>query len=167
MREAAFWLAGAALAFFVTAAAFLALANLSARPSEESLRPDPRPAKTGPTLELTPDEGQLSSLRPRPDQRLEVAVENRSGEDLSDVTLTLKVSSENTALPGTRYYRKTLESLPAGEESGVRFRFDLPTPEEPSVGAPAGTRETPRSILEMRATTPESVVAVRTVVLPP
>ena len=166
MREAALWLTGAALAFFVTAAAFLALANLGARPSEESLQPTPAPPKSDPTLGLTPNGEQLSSLRALPDQRLEVAVENTGDEDLSNVTLTLRVSSENTALPGTRYYRQTLPKLPAGGSSTMPFRFDLSPPEGTTGGAFAETREAPRTILEMRATTPEGVAAVKTAVLP-
>ena len=167
MREVALWLAGAAVAFFVTAAAFLTLASLGARPSEESLQPGPSPPKADPALRLTPNGEQLSSLRALPGQRLDVAVENTSGGDLSNVTLTLGVSSENTALPDARYYRRTLAKLPAGERSTVRFRFDLSPPEGRQGGAPAEAREAPRRILEMRATTPEGVWTVKTAVLPP
>ncbi|MCA1848969.1 MAG: hypothetical protein LC704_08305, partial [Actinobacteria bacterium] len=97
MREAALWISSAALAFFVTAGAFLLLANLGTGPSEESLPPDPQPAESGPALELNLDEDQLASLRELPDQRFEVGVENPGDEALSDVNLTLEVSSENTA----------------------------------------------------------------------
>ena len=52
MREAALWLSGAALAFFVTAGAFLLLANLGTVPSERSLTPEPPDAEARPALEL-------------------------------------------------------------------------------------------------------------------
>ena len=41
MRDVVFWLSGAALAFLVTAGAFLFLANLATVPSEKRLSPDP------------------------------------------------------------------------------------------------------------------------------
>ena len=41
MRDVIFWLSGAALAFFITAGAFLLLANLATAPSEKRLTADP------------------------------------------------------------------------------------------------------------------------------
>ena len=163
MREAALWVSGAALAFFATAGAFLLLANLGTGPSEESLPPDPQRAESGPALELHLDEGQLASLRALPDQRLEVGVENSGDEDLSDVNLTLEVSSENTALSDARYYRETVGTLAAGSSDTVRFYLNL-SEEESTI--PAAVPEPPRKILEVRATTPTGVSAVKTAVLP-
>jgi hypothetical protein len=161
MREAALWVSGAALAFFITAGAFLLLANLGTGPSEKSLPPDPRPAESGPALELNLDEDQLASLDALPDQRFEVGVENPGDEDLSDVNLTLEVSSENTAFPDARYYRETVDTLAAGSSVTVSFYPDL------SVGTPpAAVPEPPRKILEVRATTPTGVSAVKTAILP-
>ena len=93
MREAALWLFGAALAFFVTAGAFLVLANLATGPSERNLTPDPPPAESGPALELTLNRERLESLRALPGQELEVGVRNTGDEDLSGVNLTVEVSS--------------------------------------------------------------------------
>ena len=163
MREAVLWISGAALAFFVTAGAFLLLANLATGPSEESLPPDPQPAESGPALELHLDEDQLASLRALPDQRFEVGVENPGDEVLSDVNLTLEVSSENTALSDARYYRETVDTLAAGRSVPVRFYPDL---SEGEGTIPAAVPEPPRKILEVRATTPTGVSAVKTVVLP-
>ena len=163
MREAALWVSVAALAFFVTAGAFLLLANLGTGPSEESLPPDPQRAESGPALELNLDEDQLASLRALPDQRLDVGVENAGDEDLSDVSLTLEVSSENTALSDARYYREKVETLAAGGSATVHF---YPNLSEGESTIPVAIPEPPRKILEVRATTPTGVSAVRTAVLP-
>ena len=162
MREAALWVSGAALAFFITAGAFLLLANLGTGPSEKSLPPDPRPAESGPALELNLDEDQLASLDALPDQRFEVGVENPGDEGLSDVNLTLEVSSENTALSDARYYRETVDTLTAGSSVTVSFYPDLS-----AATTPAAVPEPPRQILEVRATTPTGVSAVKTAILPP
>jgi hypothetical protein len=164
VREAALWISGAALAFFVTAGAFLLLANLGTGPSVESLPPDPQPTESGSALELNLDEDQLASLRALPDQRFEVGVENAGDEDLSDVSLTLEVSSENTALSDARYYRETVDTLAAGRSVTVRFYLDL---SEGETTIPAAVPEPPRKILEIRATTPTGVSAVKTAILPP
>ena len=164
MREAVLWISGAALAFLVTAGAFLLLANLGTGPSEKSLAPDPRPAASGPALELNLDEGELASLRALPDQRFEVGVQNLGDEDLKDIHLTLEVSSENTALPDARYYRDTVSSLAAGRAVAVLFYIDLSAPQGTSPALPA--HEPPRTILEVRATTPTGVSAVKTAVVP-
>ena len=102
MRDVAFWLSGAALAFFLTAGAFLLLANLATVPSEKSLTPEPPEAGPGPAVELALDAKQLASLKPRPDQNLYLVVKNEGSRPLSDVNVTLSVSSENTALSDYR-----------------------------------------------------------------
>ena len=165
MREAALWASGAALAFFVTAGAFLLLANLGTGPSEESLQPDPRPASSGPALQLNLDEGELASLRALPDQRLDVGVKNSGDEGLTDIHLILEVSSENTAQSDPRYYRETVDTLDAGKSTIASFSLDLLTQEGTSLTVPA-VPESPRTIVEVRATTPTGVSAIKTAILP-
>jgi hypothetical protein len=165
VRDVAFWLSGAALAFFLTAGAFLLLANLATVPSEQSLAPDSPEVGSERAVELALDAEQLASLRPQPDQTLDLVVKNEGGSNLSNVNVTLGVSSENTALSNPRYYRQTVEMVPAGETAGVDFVFDLSEPEQRITGRPAS--EPARNILEIKATTPEGVSTVRTVILPP
>ena len=167
MRDVVFWLSGAALAFLVTAGAFLLLANLATAPSEKSLNPDRAPGDSGPTLDLQLDRERLASLEPLPDQRLDLAVVNEGDERLSLVNVTLIVFSENTTLADSRYYRQTIEKLPAGGTANVRFEFDPVAPKQPVARPPAAIPEPSREILELRVTTPEGNSAIRTVILPP
>jgi hypothetical protein len=165
VRDIVFWLSGAALVFLVTAGAFLLLANLATVPSEKSLKPGPASGGSGPAVELALDAERLASLRPRPDQSLDLVVKNEGNRRLSNVNVTLNVSSENTALSGSRYYRLTVEGVTPGGAASVHFEFGLSVPK----GAVAGRRtpEPPREILEIKATTPEGISTVRTVILPP
>ena len=157
------WVSGAALAFLLTAGAFLLLANLGTAPSGKSLGPGPRSGGSeGPGLELGLDEDQLAALEALPNQNLDLVVENGGQRSLSDVNLTLEVSSENTALTDASYYRRTFEELSAGEAVKVDFVLDLSPPAQTVPGQP----EPPRTLLEIRATTPDGVSAVRTVILP-
>jgi hypothetical protein len=165
VREAVLWASGAVLAFLVTAGAFLLLANLGTGPSVKSLPPESQPAHSGPALELNLDEEELASLHPLPDQRLRVGVKNSGNEDLTEVHLTLEVSSENTALSDASYYRDTVDTLAAGTSTVVPFNLDLSAHEGTSSMAPA-VPEPPRTIVEVRATTPTGVSAVRTAILP-
>ena len=165
MREAAFWVSGAALAFFITAGAFLLLANLGTGPSEKNLPADPGTGKSGPDLELSLGGGTLTTLAPLPGQRFDLTVENVGSEDLSEVNLTIEVSSENTALSDAHYYRKTIEKLAAGESTTVPFYLDLSPPSQASLTVPE-VPEPPRTIVEVRAATPEGVSAVKTAILP-
>jgi hypothetical protein len=167
MRDVVFWLSGAALAFLVTAGAFLFLANLATAPSEKRLNPDQAASGSGQTLGLILDRERLASLKSLPDQSLILMVENGGGEQLSNVNVILKVLSENTALSNPRYYRQTVEKIPAGEAARVRFEFDLPAREDPVAKPPTANPEQWREILEIRATTPEGYSTVRTVILPP
>ena len=164
MRDVAVWLSGAALAFFLTAGAFLLLANLATIPFEKNLAPD-QPEAGGPAVELVLDSEQLASLRPAPDQGLDLEVKNEGIKPLSDVNVTLMVSSENTALADYRYYRQTVEKVDAGGTADVRFGFDLSEPEQRVTGRPAS--ELAREILQIKATTPDGISAVKTVILPP
>ena len=167
MRDLVFWLSGAALAFVVTAGAFLLLANLATTPSEKSLNPDRAPVRSRPSIDLRLDRGRLASLEPLPGQILDLAVENEGDEPLSDVNMILTISTENTALSDSRYYRQTVEKIPAGEAARVRFEFDLPAREDPVTRPGTANPEPSREILEIRATTPEGNSTVRTVILPP
>jgi len=167
MRDIIFWLSGAALAFLVTAGAFLLLANLASVPSQKHLNPDQARAGSGQSVDLILDREQLASLRYQPDQSLALVVENEGGEQLSDVNVTLKVFSENTALSDSHYYRQTVQKIPAGEAASVRFEFDLLVREEPVARPPTANPEPSRKILEIRATTPGGTSTVRTVILPP
>jgi len=162
MRSAALWAAGAALAFLLTAGAFLFLANLATAPPAEDLRAAPARGEPGPALDLELNRDRLSSLEPAPDQELLLTVQNAGGEDLPNVNLTLEASSEDTANPHFRYYRRTLRDLKAGEEVEVGFLLDLSKPEEGSAAAAYERSE----ILEIRATTPEGASVVRTAILP-
>jgi len=166
MREMALWAFGAILAFLVTAGAFLLLANLATVPSEKSLAPDPGSGKPGRALDLVLDQERLASLRPLPGQSLDLAVENDGTTQLSDVNVTLSVFSENTALSDPRYYRRTVEKIPAGGTANVRFEFDLSAPAQPVVRPLTVIPEPSRKVLEVRATAPEGVSTVRTVILP-
>jgi hypothetical protein len=164
MRSAALWAAGAALAFFLTAGAFLFLANLATGPAAEDLPATPASGKPGPDLNLNLNRDRLSSLKPAPDQELLLTLENAGGKDFSNVNLTLEASSEDTANPRSRYYRRTLRDLKAGERVEVSFLLDLSKPPE---GSASPTAPDERSeILEIRATTPEGVSEVRTAILP-
>ena len=167
MRDIVFWLSGATLAFLIAAGAFLLLANLATAPSEKSLTPDPASGGSGRTVDLRLDRKRLASLEPLPDQSLDLAVENEGAEHLSDVNVVLIVSSENTALSDSRFYRQTVEKIPAGGVANVHFEFDLAAPEQPAARPPAQNPEPSREILELRATTPEGNSSVRTVILPP
>ena len=167
MRDIVFWLSGAALAFLITAGAFLFLANLATAPSEKRLDPDQARDGSGQAVDLILDRERLASLEPLPDQSLELVVENEGTSQLSDVNVNLGVFSENTALADVRYYRQTIEKIPAGEAASVRFEFDFPVREEPAARPPMANPEPSREILEIRATTPEGNSKVRTVILPP
>ena len=165
MREVAFWLSGAALAFFVTAGAFLLLANFATVPSERSLTPGGASGGSGPSMNLALNPERLASLKPRPNQSLHLLVKNEGTRQLSNVNVTLSVSSENTALSDSRYYQRTVDKVAAGRAANVHFGFDL-SPPKGSIAGPR-TPEPAREILEIKATTPEGVSMVKTVILPP
>jgi hypothetical protein len=165
VRDMAFWLSGAALAFLLTAGAFLLLANLATVPSEKSLTPEPPEAGPGPAVELALDAKQLASLKPRPDQNLDLVVKNEGSRPLSDVNVTLSVSSEDTALSDYRYYRQTVEKVAAGRAADVHLRFDLSEAGHRVTERPASERA--RKILEFKASTPDGISTAKTVLLPP
>ncbi len=168
MKSLLLWVSGAALAFFVTAAAFLALAEFGSSLSERRLPPEVE--KPGPSLSMNLGETQLGKLKDEPDQQFVLGFRNRGEKKLSNISVTIKVSSEDTSLAGSRYYMRTLKSLPPGKYATVGLRLDLSPFRRPATGktnAYVGNPETTRQIMEIRATTPDGASAVRTVILPP
>lgn len=167
MRSLLLWALGVALAFFVTAGAFLLLAELGSRPLERSFNPDVGQETTGSPLLLNIGQEQLRSLERARGQPLTIGVRNQGESRLSDISLTLRVASENTAAPEIRFYRGTLDGLSPGEYSTLGFKLDL------SPFAPPGGRGSPatgslsRTIIEVRAIVPRGDSAIRTVILPP
>ena len=166
MRETALWISGAVLAFLATAGAFLLLANLGTGPSERNLRPDPRHDESGHNLQLILNQDRLMSLRALPGQEFEVGVRNAGDEDLSHVNLTVEVSSENTAFSNALYYRENVNELPAGSSVPVRFYLDLSVTGSMASSSASTIPEPPRKIIEVRATTPEGVSAIKTAIVP-
>ncbi|MBA3423933.1 MAG: hypothetical protein H0U04_05185 [Rubrobacter sp.] len=166
MRDVAFWVLGTALAFALTATAFLLLANILTTPSERSLTPPGLEGRPGPSLDLDLDAGQLATLDDLSRQRLDLTLRNEGEKTLENIHLTLEVASENTALTETRYYRASVNNLKAGTSKRAAFALDL-SPPAGSAGADASEDlESPQTIVEIQATTPEGVSAVRTVILP-
>jgi hypothetical protein len=165
MRGVAVWFSGAALAFFLTAGTFLLLANIATIPEEKSLAPEPPAAASEPVVGLELNADQLASLKPEPDQSLDLTLRNESNTPLSDVNVTLSVSSENTALSASGYYRHMVEKMPASGTADIRFEFDLSEPKQRVTGRPAS--EPARQILEIKAATPDGISTVKTVILPP
>lgn len=161
MRSVLSWVAGGVLAFLLTAGSFLLLASLATGPSESSLPPGSAPERSGSSLELWFDQDELAALPAAEDQGLSVTVVNEGAETLEEVNVTLKASSEDTSLASARYHRAAIESLAPAESATVEFELDLPSGEK---GSPA---EAPRTVLEVRASTPRGASAVRTAILPP
>jgi hypothetical protein len=165
MRGVAVWFSGAAVAFLLTAGAFLLLANIATIPSGKSLAPETPDAASPPVVELELNADQLASLKPEPDQSLDLTVRNESSTPLTNLNVTLSVFSENTALSGSRFYRHIVEKVPADGTADVPFGFNLSEPQRRLTGRPAS--EPAREILEIKATTPDGISTVKTVILPP
>lgn len=167
MRGILIWGVGAMLAFLVTAGAFLVLANLSSSLSTRSVAPTPAPSNSAPLLKMSLSEASLEELKKEAGQTLPLTVDNTGESVLSNISLTMRVTSENTAQPRARYYRATIKELAAGESKTVRFTLDLSAPRssESRQPLPPDSPE-PRSVLEVQATTPEGISAIKTAVLP-
>lgn len=163
VREALLWVSGAAVAFLLTAGAFLVLANLGTGPAEKSLEPGVQRPEQGPGLEISVDENRLATLEALPNQSLDLRVQNAGDRAVSNVNVTVEVYSENTALSEARRYRRTVDELAADDPAGVSFILDLSAPAEGKIPL---TPEPPRRIAEIRATTPSGVSAVKTLILP-
>lgn len=164
MKGVAPWIGGAILAFLLTSAAFLALANLGASPSEVRLESPGSPPRSDSFLDLGLDETRLASLEAEENQSITLEVRNGGEETLTDVAITIEVYSEDTALSETERYRKTIREIIPGETAAVPFELDLSPPAET---VPYPGPEPPRTIVEVRATTPEGVSAIRTAILQP
>ena len=167
MKGVLIWGIGATMAFLLTAGAFLLLANFSSGLSTRSVDPTPAPSDSAPLLGMKLSETRLKELKKESGQTLPLTVDNTSKSTLSDISLTMRVTSEDTAQPGARYYRATIKELAAGKSKTVEFTLDLsgPGPSEGRQPISLASPE-PRSVLEVQATTPEGVSAIKTVVLP-
>lgn len=154
------WLLGAGVAFFVAAGAFLVLANIGAGNSEQRLPPSPSTDESGPGLKLEVDKKQISSLENSPDQSLTIHAVNSRDKALSKINLTLRVLSEDTSVSKARYYQQEIERLPTGKSTAVDFKVDLSP-----LNRGAQEEPPPRQIIEVRATTPSGISAVKTMVL--
>lgn len=166
MRGLLIWLFGAALAFLLTAGAFLVLANFSSSLSARNFDPGPAPSNSGPPLQLELAEARLENLRKSSNQTLPLRVENAGEETLSRINLTMRVTSENTSQPEPRYYRATVEDLTPGDSKTVRFTIDLSPPNASERRRTSSDSLEPRSVLEIQATTPQGISAIKTAVLP-
>src|ERR687893_245316 len=124
MREMALWISGTVLAFFVTAGAFLLLANLATVPSDKSLTPDPSSRRPGPVLDVSLDEDRLASLRARPGQSLALTLKNEGDRAQKAETLPPDFPPKTPPRPNPRSSHRKVETLPAGESTPVRFEFD-------------------------------------------
>ncbi|HZY64362.1 MAG TPA: hypothetical protein VFE21_00560 [Rubrobacteraceae bacterium] len=168
MRGFLVWVFGTVVAFLVTAGAFLLLANLGSNASERSLESRPSSSSASLPLELKMGKEQLESFEARPDQAFYLVVSNQGESAFSKVNLTLRVSSEDTALSRSRYYRAEIEQLKAGGSKTAQFSLDLSPFSEPRNQSTyqAGSEGRNRTILEVQATTPEGISVVKTAVLP-
>ena len=171
MRSAIFWLMGASLAFFVTAGAFLVLANFGTAPkaNDSITRPESSGGEPrGPQLALNFSEEGLQGLRRSQGQTVTLYLENRGEKDLESVNLELAVSSEDTTRPGTRRYSEGITRLAPGEREAVDITVNLSPP--PPVGGFAVLDEGPesdREILEARAYAPGQSPVVKTAIVSP
>lgn len=164
MKSVGPWILGSILAFLVTSGAFLILANLGADPSEVRLEQRQPLPESGSALELSLDDEQLESFEAAPGQTMTVEVRNGGGESLADVTINVEASSENTANTESQRRRTSIEALGPGESAEVAFDLDLSEPETPE-NYPGP--DTPRKIVEIRATTPDGAATIRSVILRP
>lgn len=169
VRGFALWLVGASIAFFVTAGAFLLLANLGAGLGQSGPIPQsPSSAGSGPALTLRFAESRLEELETSTGQTVPLYVENVSEDELQEVDVTLDVATEGTVDTRERSYRTSVTDLAPGERRSVELEVDLSPP------PPAGDREGTdgldtageREILEARATAPGGRSAIQTLVLP-
>ena len=167
MRGLSVWLFGAVMAFLLTAGAFLVLANLSSSLSTRNVNPEPAQSNSGPPLQLELNEAPLENLQKRSDQALPLRVNNAGEETLSTINLTMRVISEDTSQTEPRYYRATVKDLAPGDSKTARFTIDLSSSSNPGgQNTPSSDSLSPRSVLEIQATTPQGISAIKTAVLP-
>ncbi|CAN5852491.1 hypothetical protein BH23ACT11_BH23ACT11_09280 [soil metagenome] len=161
------WVLGTLGAFLLTAGAFLLLANLGTSTSERSLDPGSQPSDVSLPLQVKMDKGELRSLQTTRGQELTLVVLNDSSSSYSKVSLTLRVSSEDTSLAESRYYRAKVNNLRPGKSKPVRFPLDLlPLADARDAAKRSGNQARSRVVLEVQATTPEGISTVKTAVLP-
>ena len=167
MTNFALWLLGALAAFFLTAGAFLLLANLGAGPGRSGPIPqDPRAEspEAGPALSVRFAQGTLEELETSTGQTVVLYVENLGEEEIPAVDVGLAVASESTAGTPERDYGISVANLAPGETRTVEMEVDLSAP----IAAESGELATSggREILEARATAPGDPSAIQTAVLP-
>ena len=171
MRGALFWLGGASLAFFVTAGAFLLLANFAVAPRASDPIPQNNTSGQSPPaqgLALSFSEERLEELQRSKDQMLTLYLENRGDGDLASVNLVLTVSSEDTARPGIRRYRETVADLAPGEIQRVDLMVDLSASRHTeSMAVLEGASHGDREIVEARAYPPGGSMVIETAILSP
>lgn len=156
-----FCVSSMALAFLVTAVAFLLLAELGSELSGRQFSSDPQPENSGSSLVLNIGEKQLENLKSTSNQPLTIGIRNEGSKRLENISVTLEAAPEDTSSPTKHFYQATVKSLPAGEYETVDFNLDLAFHEESAKGS-----EQSLGILEVRAVTPGGLSAVRTAVLP-
>ena len=172
MRSALFWLLGASLAFFLTAGAFVVLANFGTTPKASDPIPSPGPStggSQGPELDLNFSEKQLEGLQRSQNQTLTLYLKNRSEEKLETVNLELSVYSEDTVHPRARRYREIVAGLAPGEKLAVDMSVDLspPPPVESLAILDDQQLGNDREILEARAYAPGEAPVVKTAIVSP
>lgn len=165
MKAVISWVFGMAVAFAATAGAFLLLAEIGSEPPERNL-PEAGQSRAGSSLLLNIGEEQLKDLENRPNQTLTVGVRNRGESPLSNVSLTFRIISEDTSTPEVRFEQITLPDLAPGQYTPISFTLDL-SPFAPSGSQPSEGADQTRKIVEVRATAPSGVSAIRTIILPP
>lgn len=168
LRGAFFWTVSTVLAFAVTAAVFLTLAEIGTSPPDRSLNSgDRQGAGNEAPLTLELGQSELNSLEEAEGQTLDMTISNGSERDLTDINVYLILSSDNTAEQDTRYYEAEIQRLARGESKRANFpSLDLSAPE------PDGERisdENPSAesfnILEIRVASSEGASTVKTVAL--
>lgn len=172
LRGAFFWTVSTILAFAVTAAVFLTLAEIGTAPPEQSLDPgDERRARPEAPLTLELGQNELKDLEEAKDQTLHMTISNGSRRELTDINVYLILSSDNTAEQDTRYYEAKIQRLSRGESKRVNFPgLDLSPPGPGNEGESSeSSQENPDedsfNILEMRAASSEGASTVKTAAL--
>jgi hypothetical protein len=172
LRGAFFWTVSTILAFAVTAAVFLTLAEIGTAPPERSLGPgDERRARPEAPLTLELGQNELNDLEEAEGQRIAMTISNGSRRELTDINVYLILSSDNTAKQDTRYYEAEIQRLARGESKRVNFPgLDLSPPGTGDEGeAGESSQEDPDAdsfnVLEMRAASSEGASTVKTAAL--
>lgn len=165
MRGAFFWTMSTVLAFAITATVFLVLAELGTAPPEQSLNADgDRQSTPSRPLSLELEQSTLESLEEEEAQTLIMTLSNGSDRELTDISVYLILSSEDTADQETRYYEADIQRLASGESKRARFELDL-SPPPPGGSNEESDDEESFNILEVRAASSEGVSTVKTAVL--